>query len=52
VNEHRSKRSYGWLCYIGFTLEKTVKTNDIEPIEKEAALLESKIEERKLSEQK
>ena len=49
VNEHRSKRSYGWLCYIGFTLEKTVKTNDIEPIEKEAALLESKIEERKLS---
>jgi lysophospholipase L1-like esterase len=44
TNKHRTKRSNGWLSYIGFTLEKTVKTNEIEPTEKEASILEAKIE--------
>jgi len=44
TNQHRSKRSNGWLSYIGFTLEKTVKTNEVESTEKEAAVLEAKIE--------
>lgn len=47
TNQHRSKRSNGWLSYIGFTLEKTVKMNEIEATEKEAAILEAKIEEWK-----
>jgi len=52
VNQHRSKRSNGWLSYIGFTLEQTVKTNEIDPTEKEAAILQAKIEERKISKKK
>jgi lysophospholipase L1-like esterase len=49
VNQHRSKRSNGWLSYIGFTLEKTVKTDEIDSTENEAAILQAKIEERKIS---
>lgn len=44
VKQHREKRSKGWLEYIGYTLEKTVKTNEINSIEDEACLLQEKIE--------
>jgi lysophospholipase L1-like esterase len=52
VNQHRTKRSNGWLSYIGFTLETTVKTNEIDSTEKEAAILQAGIEKLKISRMK
>lgn len=43
VSKHRFARSKGWLAYIGFTLEKTVKTNEIDPVEEESSEILKKI---------
>jgi lysophospholipase L1-like esterase len=44
VNEQREKRSNGWLAYVGYTRDKTVKTDSIEQTENEVIALQEKID--------
>ncbi len=45
VAKQRQVRSEGWLPFVGYTREKTVKTDDIEPTEKAVAELQQQIDE-------
>jgi lysophospholipase L1-like esterase len=45
IQKQREKRSAGWLDYVGYTREKTVKTNSISETENTVAALQTKIDE-------
>ncbi len=44
VKRQREARSAGWLSYVGYTREKTVKTDSIGQVEQENAALQSEID--------
>lgn len=44
VHKHRETRSEGWLSYIGYTREKAVKTNVIQPTEGAATPLQVRVD--------
>jgi lysophospholipase L1-like esterase len=45
VAKHRQTRSDGWLAYVGYTRDKTVKSDSIESTEKTAADLQQQIDQ-------
>jgi hypothetical protein len=44
VCEHRENRSSGWLGYVGYTRDQTVKTGSVDEVENAAAILQMKID--------
>jgi len=44
VKAHREKRSQGWLDYVGYTRDKTVKTQSPDAAEKTAQSLQLQVD--------
>lgn len=44
VKSHREKRSQGWLDYVGYTRDKTVKTESAQPVEEKTQQIQMQVD--------
>ena len=44
VKAHREKRSQGWLDYVGYTRDKTVKTESAQPVEEKVQQIQFQVD--------